>query len=172
MKGTATHCPNCGFAEVRYRRKRGVWVCDDCDGRWAGARAPDAEPSARPAVFLSYGRRDAADLASRLAAYLEAAGYDVWQDTPRIESGRGWEVQIEDGLRSAQLLVALLSPHAVRIGANSDTPDGLENLCPDEISFARFARPSRSSRSWPFPVIPGSVESVRIRRPSATSGSS
>jgi WD40 repeat protein len=142
MRDTATHCPNCGSAEVRYRRKRGDWVCDACEGHWAGARARDAEPSARTAVFLSYGRRDAADLANRLAIDLGAAGYDVWHDTRRIESGRSWEVQIEDGLRSAQLLVALLSPHAVRRAA-----ENIDSVCLDEISFARFGKP-------PKPIVP------------------
>lgn len=32
-------------------------------------------------LFLSYGRRDAAELASRLHAALEELFYDVWQDT-------------------------------------------------------------------------------------------
>jgi WD40 repeat protein len=98
-------------------------------------------------LFLSYGRRDAAELADRLRADLEARGYEVWQDTRQIRSGREWELEIEDGLRNAQLLVALLSPHAVRRAGGPHSPDDLDSVCLDEISFARFRRP-------PKPIVP------------------
>ena len=65
-------------------------------------------------LFLSYGRRDAAELAHRLNVDLEALGYEVWQDARDIRAGKEWEQQISDGLRSTQVVIALLSPHAVR----------------------------------------------------------
>ena len=57
-------------------------------------------------LFLSYGRRDAAELANRLRADLEKLGYEVWQDTREIRAGKEWEIQIADGLPSAQLVIA------------------------------------------------------------------
>ena len=94
---------------------------------------------------MSYGRRDAQDLADRLSRDLSARGYDVWQDSCEIRAGREWEQQITDGLRSTQVVVALLSPHAVRVrGLNNENAD---SVCLDELSFARFSRPS-------IPIVP------------------
>ena len=113
------------------------------------ASSPSAATS-RPKLFLSYGRRDAKQLADRLYRDLTDEGYDVWQDTNEIRSGREWELQIEDGLRSTQIVIALLSPHAVRRAVDPDNPDNLDSVCLDEISFARFARP-------PIPIVPAMV---------------
>ena len=67
--------------------------------------------------FLTYGRRDAAELADRLDQDLSLFGYEVWRDTRKIRSGTDFLREIEDGLRGTQLVVALLSPHAVpRVG--------------------------------------------------------
>lgn len=70
-----------------------------------------AEPKTPQRLFLSYGRRDASDLANRLRADLKNRGYEVWQDTHEIRAGKEWEEQIADGLRSTQVVIALLSPH-------------------------------------------------------------
>src|SRR5262249_40563678 len=78
---------------------------------------------------------------------LEARGFEVWQDTRRIRLGREWEQEIEDGLRSTQLVLALLSKHAVRRSGQASNPDDQDSVCLDEISFARFARP-------PKPIVP------------------
>ena len=86
-------------------------------------------------VFLSYGRADAKGLADRLRADLHAAGYAVWQDTQEIKSGTPWHSEIEAGLRSCQLVIALLSPHSVR----SSTIAGSDySVCLDEWSYAQF----------------------------------
>jgi WD40 repeat protein len=98
-------------------------------------------------LFLSYGRRDAADLANRLRADLENLGYEVWQDTRKIRAGKEWEQEIQDGLRSTQVVIALLSPHAVRRSTNPDNPDNVDSVCLDELTFARFATP-------PTPIVP------------------
>jgi len=109
------------------------------------AKAPNgSEPRAR--LFLSYGRKDAGDLARRLKADMEEQGFWVWLDTHEIRTGRAWEIEIRDGLRSTQVVVAMLSPHAVRIAA-PEAPDVVDGVCLDEISFARFARP-------PIPIVP------------------
>src|SRR5208282_3357364 len=103
----------------------------------------------RPGIrlFLSYGRRDAADLANRLRADLEKLGYEVWQDTREIRAGKEWEDQIVDGLRSTQVVIALFSPHAVRRSSVAGSPDNVDSLCLDELTFARFAIP-------PTPIVP------------------
>lgn len=98
-------------------------------------------------LFLSYGRKDAAGLADRLRTDLEKLGYQVWQDTREIRAGREWEEQIVDGLRSTQVVIALLSPHAVRRAADPNNPDCLDSVCLDELTFARFATP-------PTPIVP------------------
>jgi hypothetical protein len=95
-------------------------------------------PASRPRLFLSYGRRDAAELADRLEQDLDLHGFDVWRDTRAIRSGTDFLREIEDGLRSTQLVVALLSPHATRRSADPGSPDDLDSVCLDELSFARF----------------------------------
>jgi hypothetical protein len=105
------------------------------------------EPTPKANVFLSYGRRDASALADRLCIDLAAHGYKVWRDTREIPAGSWWEQEIVDGLRSAQIVIALLSPHAVRTARDPLNPTGVESVCLDEISFARFATPAK-------PIIP------------------
>jgi hypothetical protein len=89
-------------------------------------------------LFLSYGQRDAAELANRLRTDLEALGYEVWQDTRRLYTGTRWENEIKNGLRTAQAVIALLSPHSVRVAHDPTNPKSDESVCLDEISFARF----------------------------------
>jgi len=114
------------------------------------ATEPSAgEPPPRTRLFLSYGRADAKELADRLRADLESRDYEVWLDTKRIRGGTVWSEEIEDGLRSTQIAIALLSPHAVRKTGDPHNPDAADSVCLDELSFARFVgRPGPSSRSW------------------------
>ncbi len=101
----------------------------------------------RTRLFLSYGRRDAAALANRLREDLEKLGYEVWQDSRQIRAGKEWELEIEDGLRNTQVVIALLSPHAVRRSTDPKNPDNVDSVCLDELTFARFATP-------PTPIVP------------------
>ena len=80
-------------------------------------------------LFISYGRADANELAERLEADLSLVGFDVWRDRRKIRSGKEWDDEIEAGLRTSQLVVAVLTPQAVRE----------ESVCRDELAFARFA---------------------------------
>jgi hypothetical protein len=98
----------------------------------------EPKPAPKARLFLSYGRSDAKDLADRLKADLEARGFKVWQDTHRIRKGKEWEQEIVDGLRSTQLVIALLSPHAVRKATDPDNTGSDDSVCLDELSFARF----------------------------------
>ncbi len=102
-------------------------------------------PSGTPAtekvrLFLSYGRADAEELAERLEADLSLLGFDVWRDRRKIRSGKEWDDEIEAGLRTSQLVVAVLTPHAVRE----------ESVCRDELAFARFA--------CKLPIVPALAE--------------
>src|SRR5208337_1253316 len=68
---------------------------------------PPSEPSR---VFISYARRDGAELASRLQADLSAQGFDAWLDKQRIAGGAVWSEEIEREIDSREVTVALLTP--------------------------------------------------------------
>ena len=87
------------------------------------------EPAEKRLVFISYGHADAESLALRLEADLTRAGCQVWLDKSKMRAGRSWEEQIEREILRSQVVISLLTPHAVR------RPDG---VCLDEISFARY----------------------------------
>lgn len=82
---------------------------------------------------------------------LEKLGYEVWQDTREIRAGREWEEQIVDGLRSTQVVIALLSPHAVRRAADPINPFCLVSVRLMELIVACFAsrvgKPRNSSHN-------------------------
>jgi len=50
-----------------------------------------------PRVFLSYGVRDASEIAERLQRDLAARGYQVWQDVSRLRVGRPWNEDVPEG---------------------------------------------------------------------------
>jgi hypothetical protein len=106
------------------------------------------EPTAAlPKIFLSYGRSDAGELARKLTADLRAEGFEVWLDTSKIRAGEDWANQIADGLRSAQIVIALMSPHSVRTKHDAEGTDGVDSVCLSEIKYALFNPP-------PKPVVP------------------
>ncbi len=127
MNNQPATCPECGSGEIHLRKSRGDWTCDVCLHAWIPAdraeRSADVMLDPKPRLFLSYGRRDAEKLSERLEADLTAQGYQVWHDRRKIRSGREWEQEIQDGLRSTQLVVALLTPHAVRRSGDPNNPD-------------------------------------------------
>src|SRR6266481_1989035 len=94
-----------------------------------------------PRVFLSYAVRDASEVAERLHRDLATRGYEVWQDVNRLRAGRPWDEGVSEGLRNAQVLLALLSPESVhRALVYDDDPTATYNVCLDEIAYARGAR--------------------------------
>src|SRR5688572_7678897 len=124
MSQSNAPCPKCGSTDSSFRPKSGNWICNACDHLWRTA-PEDAVPvqAARKArLFLSYGRKDGATLADRLRADLEIQGFEVWQDARRIRSGHAWEEEIKDGLRSTQVVIAVLTPHAVRVAGDPGNP--------------------------------------------------
>ena len=60
-------------------------------------------------VFISYSRTDM-DFVQRLAMDLEHAGFDVWWDLTDIQGSEVWERKIEEGLRTSQYFIVVLTP--------------------------------------------------------------
>ena len=90
-------------------------------------------------LFMSYGRRDASNFAKRICSDLERNGYHVLRDTDIIQAGVDFLAVIEDGLKKANILVSLLSPHSVRRQQGiSNNENEIDSVCLDELSFARF----------------------------------
>lgn len=65
-------------------------------------------------VFISYARKDGAELAQRLQADLQQRGYEPWLDKQRIEGGASWTNSIEEAIDAADYLLALLTPGSYR----------------------------------------------------------
>jgi TIR domain len=63
----------------------------------------------RRAVFISYARKDGAELAHRLRGDLKREGFEVWLDTREIAGGTTWTKEIEEALDNADVVVALLT---------------------------------------------------------------
>jgi hypothetical protein len=82
-------------------------------------------------LFLSYRRKDAAGLAGYLRMELENLCWKKWQDNREIRAGRKLEKQIVDGFRSTKVVIALLSPNAMRSAAVPNNTDCLDSNCLD-----------------------------------------
>ena len=63
-------------------------------------------------IFISYGRKDARELAIRLRDDLEAVGFSVWLDLENIPGGADWSRDIEEAIEHCHVMLALLSPAA------------------------------------------------------------
>src|SRR5215831_11642480 len=63
-----------------------------------------------PGIFISYARKDGADLAQRLQQDLAAKGFDAWLDRQRLASGATWTAEIERAIDTSQVVLALLTP--------------------------------------------------------------
>ncbi len=78
-------------------------------------------------IFVSYAHADAQSFADEVRASLEHQSHEVWLDREGgIRPGGLWDVSIEEGLRNADAVVAILTPAAVR-------DDG---FCRNEITYA------------------------------------
>jgi hypothetical protein len=62
-------------------------------------------------IFMSYSRVDKV-FATRLADDLIAAGFNVWFDLRSIPSGAKWDLEVQRGLESSDVMLVLLSPTA------------------------------------------------------------
>src|SRR5262249_46277664 len=78
-------------------------------------------------VFISYARADALDFATRLAADLQQrGGHSAWIDRDDIEKGGLFEVRIEQGIRAADVIAAVMTRRS-----QEET-----SVCRDEVVFA------------------------------------
>lgn len=77
-------------------------------------------------VFISYARADALTFATRLAADLERHGHRAWLDRNDIEKGGPFEVRIEQGIRAAEVVAAVMTCRS-----QEET-----SVCRDEVVFA------------------------------------
>ena len=79
-------------------------------------------------VFISYGRKDGADFAARLADWLRKRDYEPWLDVEHgIPVGEPFDIRIEAGIAASRMLVFLLTPHSLRA----------ESFCRNELLFAQ-----------------------------------
>src|SRR3954468_17718324 len=60
-------------------------------------------------VFISYARRDAADVALHLRDHLAKAALEPWLDTARISGGAVWTKDIEQAIDTCDVALAILS---------------------------------------------------------------
>jgi hypothetical protein len=68
-------------------------------------------------VFVSYASQDQ-DLAARLFASLQKAGFEPWLDKDALGGGEDWNLMIEDQLRETDYVLVLQTPAlaAKRVG--------------------------------------------------------
>ncbi len=73
-------------------------------------RQPGAEKGAN-LCFISHAREDG-DFAELVKVYLERKGEDGWIDTDRLLPGIDWRQEIDDTIRHAKAIIAVMSPEA------------------------------------------------------------
>lgn len=100
------------------------------------ADTPVLAPRQGAAIFESYGWADAGEIAQQLKASLERAGYEVWIDREHLrpDDEHFW-LALEAALNRCSLVVALLSPHSVRLEGERGTPHGA-SVCHYELMLA------------------------------------
>jgi TIR domain len=65
-----------------------------------------------PTVFLSYARADA-EIVDKIANDLKTEGINVWLDRERLKPGDLWASQIEEALKTADVLIFFISKASV-----------------------------------------------------------
>ncbi|MBN1567743.1 MAG: toll/interleukin-1 receptor domain-containing protein [Acidobacteria bacterium] len=79
-------------------------------------------------VFISYGRKDAAEFAMSMAEWLRNRGHTPWIDIKQgVPVGAAFDIRIELGIENSDLMVALLSPWSLRP----------ESFCRNELLYAQ-----------------------------------
>jgi hypothetical protein len=95
-----------------------------------------APPPRRAVIFESYGWGDAENIAKRIKTSLEQAGYDVWIDKEHIRPDDDhFSSLLEGALKKCQVVVALHSPHSVRLEGDIATASRL-SVCHNELILA------------------------------------
>src|SRR5260370_6178646 len=105
---------------------------------------PKDRPKPKALIFQSYGWRDAADVAQKLARDLREAGYEVWIDRERIREQTRPEDMFPEAIRraikEADVVLVLISPHSVRLPGDADNPDKGASVCLNELVLAHEDR--------------------------------
>ncbi|NEO97290.1 MAG: TIR domain-containing protein [Symploca sp. SIO2E9] len=65
-------------------------------------------------AFISYGRKDSKDFASKLHKRLTEIGFKVWFDQHDIPPAVDWQNQIDDGIEHSHNFLFIIAPHAVK----------------------------------------------------------
>lgn len=116
MSGSPTMCPECGSSDIRFREKRGEWICEDCDHRWTVDLVDNESDSTQepmPRIFLSYGRGDDEPFVERLHRALTDRGFDVWWDRVDMPSRElTFLHEIREAIAARQRLLLVVGPHA------------------------------------------------------------
>ncbi len=87
-------------------------------------------------IFESYGWGDAADIAKKIKTSLETAGFQVWLDSDHIRpDAEDFWTPLQTALESCKLVIALLSPHSVRLESDVATAHGI-SVCHNELILA------------------------------------
>lgn len=64
-------------------------------------------------IFISHSSRDK-EYANFIAAYLRAAGHEVWLDTWKFKPGDNLIEKVDEGLREAEVLIVVVSKHSLQ----------------------------------------------------------
>lgn len=75
------------------------------------SEAPSGKTHHNGRYFISHSRFDG-DFAELLQLRLEKEGYSAWIDTDRLVPGVDWRQEIDDAIKSAPAVVAVMSPEA------------------------------------------------------------
>jgi predicted nucleotide-binding protein len=62
-------------------------------------------------IFISHSKEDG-DFAELLKLRLEREGYQAWVDSDRLDPGTDWREEIDQGIRGALLVIAVMTPDA------------------------------------------------------------
>jgi WD40 repeat protein len=73
-------------------------------------------PADKPRIFISYARADSSVLAEELVAGLEVANFEPYLDRHDIAAAEDWEARLGGLIQSADTVVFILSPAAVKSG--------------------------------------------------------
>ena len=115
-------CPSCRSENVYFSRKKGFYICEDCDETFNYTEQQQKGKN----LFFSYGHDKNAKIVNKIKADLEERGFTVWIDHERINTGDNWRKKISQSIADSSLVLAFLSSHSMRD----------ESVCRDELRIA------------------------------------
>ncbi len=71
------------------------------------------KPDSANEIFVSYGRKDAADFTDAMCARLEKEHFKVWRDINKINYGDRWKEVIIERIGASDVVIAILSSWAM-----------------------------------------------------------